>query len=245
MKKRYFQLFLYALVLFSAHLKISQAASLEDTLILTEDYRPYNYKDNQGKLTGVAVELLKDAFTITGLKLNLNNIRIQPWPRSYRQAKVGKNILLFSVSRVPFRENLFKWAGPIFQSKIVLLAKKNRAISINQTASLNNYTIGGILEDIGYQLVHRLPGFQGSFISSPDPNSLVKMLASERIDMLAYDQLSAKLVFEKNNLDPQDYEAIYTLTQAPLYFAFSANTDQKVVDQLQTAIDTLKAINSL
>ncbi len=245
MKRRIFQIFLYALILLSAHLKVSQAASLEDALILTEDYRPYNYRNKQGMLSGVAVELLKKAFKVAGLTLNHNNIRVQPWPRSYRQAKTGKNILLFSVFRVPFREKLFKWAGPILQSEVVLLAKKSRAISVSQVEDLDNYSIGGILEDIGYQLVHRMPNFQGSFISSPDPNSLVKMLAFERIDLLAYDQLSAKLVFEKNNLNPKDYEAIYTLTQVPLYFAFSRHTDQKIVDQLQTAINTIKSINSL
>ncbi len=245
MKKRKIPFLLYFLFFITSILSPSRAASLEDLVILTEDYPPYNYRSKQGELSGISVELLKKAFKMANATLDLNKIRVQPWPRSYRQAQAAENFMLFSVSRVPFREKLFKWAGPIVHSEIVLYAKKSRAISIREPNDLSHYIIGGILEDIGYQLMRRMPNFNGEFILSPSPDSLIKMLASERIDLLAYDQTSAKFVFLKNNLNPQDYEQVYTLTQAPLYFAFSLNTDQQVVDKLQAAINTVKYIDSL
>ena len=43
------------------------------------------------------------------------------------------------------------------------------------------------------------------------------------------------------NLDLDDFEAVYTLNNAEFYFAFNINTDQNVIDSLQSILDGYRA----
>ncbi|NRD74796.1 transporter substrate-binding domain-containing protein [Shewanella sp. VB17] len=216
------------------------AVSLEKLVVLAEDYPPYNYLSEDGELKGIAVDLLVAAYKKAGIKLNPSYIKVQPWPRSYRQLEKDENTMLFSMTRTPARESLFRWAGPISKTKVVLIAKKSRKIRVGFTCELTNYFIGGILDDIGIQLVRELLGYNTNILTSPYANSLAKMLDRERIDLWAYEENTAKLFFERNNLDPNNFESIYTLSESELFYAFSLKTDQKIVDRLQKAIDEVR-----
>jgi len=53
-----------------------------------------------------------------------------PWTEGYQRTLDEKNTVLFLTARLPQREQLFKWAGQIVSIKYVLLAKKDKNISI-------------------------------------------------------------------------------------------------------------------
>jgi polar amino acid transport system substrate-binding protein len=218
-----------------------KAASLEEIKILTEEYPPYNYLNSEGHLAGTAVDLLVKAYAETGIVLDTQNIKIQPWPRSYRQLLRSSNTMLFSMTRNAQREKLFKWAGPISNTKVVLMAKKNRNIMIKTADEIKKYIIGGIRDDIGLQLVSQLLTDVNikHVISVPTVSSLTGMLKLNRIDLWAYEENAAKLFLKRYGLDATHYEAVYTLSEAQLYFAFGLNTEQKIVDRLQKAIDSV------
>ena len=216
------------------------AASLENLLVLTEEYPPFNYLAEDGVVKGIAVDLLIAAYKKAGIKLDPSYIKIQPWSRSYRQLQKGENIMLFSTTRTPARESLFRWAGPITKTRIVLIAKKSRNIRVSSPDELAQYFIGGILDDIGVQLVRELLEFNTNILTSPHAQSLAKMLDIGRIDLWAYEENAAKLFFERNNLDPNNFESIYTLAESELFYAFSLKTDQKIVDRLQKAINEVR-----
>jgi ABC-type amino acid transport substrate-binding protein len=217
---------------------------LENILLLTEEYPPYNFVDSQGRLQGKSVLLLERAFSKAGIKLHRPLIRVQPWPRSYRQVQTGHNILLFAMTRTPAREQLFKWAGPISQTKVVLLARKDRNLKISSIDQLNNYVIGGIQNDIGTLLVKDLLNNKANIHIISHAASLAKLLDRKRIDLWAYEENAANHFFIRNNLNPQDFESVYTLSVSELYYAFSLNTDQKIVDRLQGALDSLNELTS-
>lgn len=233
---RYAILFL-SLTLLTSSLK---AASLEDITILTEEYPPYNYLDEKGYLKGIAVDLLINAYKEAGIELNTGDIKLQPWPRSYRQLLRAKNTMLFSMTRNAQREKLFKWVGPISKTKISLIAKKSRNIVINNAADLKQYRVGGILEDIGLQLVESIFKDKQNIISVPTSASLTGMLHLNRIDLWAYEENAAYLFLGRHGFDSDLYESVYTLSEGELFYAFSLKTEQKIIDQLQRAIDKLR-----
>lgn len=219
------------------------AMSLEEVSVLTEEYPPYNYLDDQGRLKGIAVELLARAYKEAGISLDIENITVQPWPRSYRQLQRNTSTMLFSMTRNAQREKLFKWAGPISDTKVVLIAKKSNQIKIDSLEDLKKYTIGGILDDIGLQLVKELlknPD-KKQVVSVPTTASLTGMLAIDRINLWAYEENAAQFFLARNGFNPDDYETVYTLGEGLLYYAFSLHIDQKIVDRLQTAIDIVRA----
>ena len=76
---------------------------------------------------------------INGMGVNLNRsvIQLLPWTEGYEKALTENYTVLFSTGRLPERELLFKWAGPIAEDRYVLLAKKDRNIGILNEEKLN------------------------------------------------------------------------------------------------------------
>ena len=230
----------YLLLSFVTFAPFSNAAALEDITILTEEYPPYNYLDEKGYLKGIAVDVVMKADAQAGLTLDTAAIKTQPWPRPYRQVQRTTNTMLFSTTRNLQREPLFKWAGPISKTKISLIAKKSRNIVIKEAQQLEQYKIGGILEDIGLQLVKSLLSDKSKIVSVPTTPSLTGMLYLDRIDLWAYEENAAKLFLKRHGFDTDHYESVYTLSEAELFYAFSLKTDQKIIDRLQLAIDAVR-----
>lgn len=229
------------IVLFGAIFSsILMPASLENIQIMTEEYPPYNYLGDNGMVTGIAVDTLVAAYKQAGITLNLEQIEIKPWPRAYRQLQASNQHMLFSMTRTPSRERLFKWVGPISKTKITLIAKKSSHIKILTAQDLKGYIIGGILDDIGVQLVRDLINFDANILTTPHAKSLARMLDLNRIDLWAYEENTAKYFFERNNLNADLYESVYTLSEAELFFAFGLKTEDKIIERLQRALDEIK-----
>ena len=114
---------------------------LPQIVFYTENYPPGNYIDN-GELTGLTVETLN--------KIWLNNemdkpiVNVYPWARAYHTVLVTEDTALFTIARTRAREKLFKWVGPLFESKYVLVAKKNRNIKPKNLNELFSYRVACI-----------------------------------------------------------------------------------------------------
>lgn len=211
-------------------------------LVLSDEYPPFNYRNSEGKLTGVAIELLSQAYNAANTELDRNKIAVQPWPRSYKQVQKERNIILLSMTRTPEREALFQWVGPIAKTRIGLIAKKSSHIKIDKKEGILQYEIGGNPTNIGVQLVRKQLGGKAKITITPHPESLVKMLALGRFDLWAYEESSAKLVFESFGLNPNDFESVYTLSESEIYYALNLKEDPEIVKTLQQAIDNVRKI---
>ncbi|MDE1463418.1 substrate-binding periplasmic protein [Spartinivicinus poritis] len=209
---------------------------------ITEAYPPYNFVE-EGLLRGIAVDLLIAAIQLQSITLKRKNIKIYPWARGYQKLLKGPNIILFSTTRTAARESLFKWAGPISPTRIVLIAAKTRKIKITSKLDTHNYIIGGIRDDVGEQLVLATGYPRNKFISQANANSIVNMLAKQRIDLWAYEEYVGNWFIKQNKLGVEDFETVFLLKEAHLYFAFSKDVDNNLVNLLQQGIDKVKKIS--
>ena len=100
---------------------------LPEFQIMTEDWIPYQYEENN-QLKGIAVDLLVLMLDRAGSSQGRQAIKLYPWARGYSILQSRENTILFSTTRIPERENLFKWVGPIFQNATFLIAKKSKRI---------------------------------------------------------------------------------------------------------------------
>jgi ABC-type amino acid transport substrate-binding protein len=210
---------------------------------LTEDYPPYNFKDN-GQAKGVAVDILLAAIAQVGTRFDSENIRFLPWARAYKQALANPNTVLFSTTHSEKRKALFQWVGPIANSRIVLLAKKSSKIIIKTNNDLANLRIGVIRDDIGEQLLMMatMPKLTLEYINNP--TSLALMLDRNRIDVWAYEENVARWFIRKNKLNSDDFEIVHVLFESQIYFALSNDISQDTAEQLQLGIDKLKCTKS-
>ncbi|ENM3954084.1 substrate-binding periplasmic protein [Vibrio cholerae] len=213
---------------FSPSVKV-QAQGLESLTYYTENYPPLNFAKEDGKPAA--------AVNVT---LNLDQIFVQPWPRSYRSALLKQDGVLFSTTRTTHRENLFNWVGPIADIKVVVLARKSSQIKVNDPIELGNYRIGVIRDDIGEQQLLQLGVPRESMVEGSTVSSLAEQLLKKRIDLLAYDERTALWWMSQDSYPVEEFETVYVLMQGSLYYAFNKNIDKSVLNDLQKGIELIK-----
>ena len=98
----------------------NQATSAKDPVYITEQFPPFSYQED-GKLQGISVDLLEKMLGHMNMTLNRDEIKLLPWDQGYQMALQDNNAVIFSTGRIPEREALFEWAGPISSIKVVLL----------------------------------------------------------------------------------------------------------------------------
>jgi len=115
MKKPIFLLILFSLIGFSF-------MTAQNLRIMTEENAPFNFTSGSS-YEGIAVDLLEIMLKDSGRSEIIGNIEILPWARSYQEVQDKPNTLLFSMGRTEFRENLFKWVGPIYSLQTGIILK--------------------------------------------------------------------------------------------------------------------------
>ncbi|BBQ54171.1 hypothetical protein WP2S18C03_32520 [Aeromonas veronii] len=83
----------------------AQAAPLN---VMTEDYPPFNMQGEGGKIVGLSTEVVEELFKRAGVEYK---ITLMPWKRAYEDTLSTPNTALYSTTRTPERETLFKWVG--------------------------------------------------------------------------------------------------------------------------------------
>ena len=223
---------------------LAAAQTVDDLEFLTEYFAPLNY-EKEGVLHGIAVETLGEMLKLLDTKKTVKDIKLWPWSRGYKSLLEKKNTVLFSTNRTEAREKLFKWVGPIAPSHIVLVAKKGRGIKINSPEDINKYKTGVVRDDVGEQLLLQFGVKKENLRQTNSGISTAKNLKKDRIDMWAYGVTVVFWTLQSIGENPRDYEVIYSLKRAHYYYAIHKDTDDRVVAELQDALDKLKANGKL
>ncbi|MCP4552392.1 MAG: amino acid ABC transporter substrate-binding protein [Bacteroidetes bacterium] len=221
---------------FSASFSFVFAQDVDDLNYMAEDYAPANYLEN-GKLKGISVELLKLMWEKMGYPEQI--IRVYPWARGYSYVKKEKNHVLFTMSRTKEREKLFKWVGPIFATRQILIALSVKKIKLHTIEDAKKYHIGIIIEDIAGMILKK-SGFDNNKLQSVSRlKQNIQKLELNRIDLIAYSEHGFSNYLKLNNLDPEKFESVYILKETGLYYAFHKDTPDSLVQKFQKALNSL------
>lgn len=82
-----------------------------------DDYTPFSYLDTDGNVTGIDVELAREAFGRMGYQVNFQFIE---WNEKKQLLKNGDIDCIWSSFTMDGRETEYKWAGPYMKSKQVV-----------------------------------------------------------------------------------------------------------------------------
>ncbi len=216
-----------------------QSTSTKDLTYITEQFRPYNYQEN-GELQGISVVLLEKMWERMGVDLNRSVIKFLPWTEGYQRALNENNTVLFSMARLPQREKLFKWAGPIGPIRDVLLSKKDADISITTPGDLKKYKIGALENTSSLLMLLDKGAKRGDLVLENTSKPIIEMLRNGSIDAWAYGDTNGISLIEDLGLNASDYKTAYVLGQEDYYYAFNKGIPDSVVQSFQEALDYLR-----
>jgi polar amino acid transport system substrate-binding protein len=205
--------------------------------IVTENFAPYNYEE-AGGAKGLSSEVLQAVLNQINLKAT---IEFYPWARAYEIARTQKNTLIYSIARIPEREALFKWVGAIAPYKTSLYKlKANSAVQVRSIEHAKPYQIGVSLNDVTLAYLQRYKYLSLKTVSSDVLN--IRLLANNRIDLIAYEEASFNHTIKEEGLDAALFERAFRLDELSdhLYMAFNSESDAHLVARFKQGLQAIK-----
>jgi polar amino acid transport system substrate-binding protein len=237
MKRALITIFIFIFIFTGTAFCYSADLQAKDLIYQCEDIPPSNYLES-GELKGVSIELLKLLWKKMGVPEQ--SIQVVPWARGYNALQNEKGHVLFSMSRTKERENLFKWVGPIFSVKHVLLGISGKKIVLNKLDDAKNYRIGVIKEDESEFFLMQ-SGFNPAMmesVSSLEQN--FEKLKMGRVDFIAHSLETFNDYIKIHQLNPDQYHAYFVLSEKQNYYAFHKDTPDALILQFQNALNSIR-----
>ncbi|MFJ3368925.1 substrate-binding periplasmic protein [Pseudomonas sp. NPDC086251] len=232
------------LVLASASLLLISGARAEespdtDLVLLTENFPPYNMAKN-GKnfaqdenINGIAVDIVREMFKRANVTYSLT-LRF-PWERIYKIALEKPGYGVFVMARLPDREKLFKWVGPIGPDDWIMLAKADSKISLESLEQARKYKIGAYKGDAIAETLAK-QGLKPIVVLRDQDNA--KKLVSGQIDLWATGDPAGRYLARQEGVN--GLKTVLRFNSAELYLALNKDVPDEVVAKLQAALDQLR-----
>lgn len=201
--------------------------------VVTENYPPYNYLNEDGMIAGEATGLVHKVMRASGLAYE---IKLLPWPRAVRNTLAGDSTLIFSIARSPTRESDFTWLVPLAEDTYHLFGRTDdtRRITAADVRS-GKYRVVCIFEDISCPLVRNfgIPDdhiLEGIDISRADA---MKLVQTGRVDFYVAGTVNHRSNIERLGFHANTFGPRLSLeTGMTLYLA----AGKKVRPEIQAAV---------
>lgn len=218
------------------------AVPVQALQLLTEENPPANFT-RDGMPAGVATELVQEMLRRQNMDVPLEFL---PWARAYAMATTLPDVGLFATARLPERENLFHWVGPLVRFQWVLVAKAGSGIRLETLEDARQYRIATLAGDAREQFL-RHNGFTNLDPSSSNLRNLEKLMHG-RVDLLVCNQHALPLLLAEANAEAHaaehhardELDVIFTLRTIHLYLAFSRGVEAGVVEGFQRALASMR-----
>lgn len=208
--------------------------------IYTEDWEPFHYIGENNMVEGYVVDLMDKILKDIDNSQTKDDIELLPWARGYKLAQIKKNAIIFSTTRTEEREKLFKWVGPIFNNKMLLVTKKSSKITLSLDEEIKQYKVGTVKDDVGNILLGNR-GITPEYIhESGTSQESVILLSKGRVDMIASTWISFVNICKVLDIDYNKYERVYELSDLSLYFAFNNDTEDWVIKKFEESFYKVK-----
>lgn len=200
-------------------------------------YPPLVYAED-GKLWGVAPEVVEEIQKLVG---DDSELKAAPWLRAYEQTQKAPMHAIFAIVRIPKRENLFKWVGPVFGEGDYFFKRKGSAIQVNSLEDAKNVERIAVRKDGYTHQTLTAAGFTNLDVS-PSYDSSYRKLDEGRVDLVLMGERTYYYMVKKAGLEPANFERTkYMFAKSAAWLAFSPDVPDEIVAKWQKALDTLKA----
>lgn len=208
-------------------------------MLLTENFPPYNMARNgknfaQGEnINGIAVDIVREMFKRAGINYSLT-LRF-PWERIYKLALEQPGYGVFVTARLPDREPLFKWVGPIGPDDWILLARDDSKIALQSLEQARKYRIGAYKGDAIAETLAK-QGLKPQVVLKDQDNA--RKLVGGQIDLWATGDPAGRYLARQEGVT--GLKTVLRFHSAQLYLALNKEVPDETVARLQAALDQLR-----
>ena len=234
----------FLIVLASASLLLINGANAKDSpdtdlVLLTENFPPYNMAKN-GKnfaqdenIDGIATDIVREIFKRADITYSLT-LRF-PWERIYKLTLEKPGYGVFVMARLPDREKLFKWVGPIGPDDWIMLAKADSKITLETLNDARKYKIGAYKGDAIAETLDK-QGLNQIVVLRDQDNA--RKLVNGQIDLWATGDPAGRYLARQEGVS--GLKTVLRFNSAELYLALNKEVPNEVVAKLQAALDQMR-----
>lgn len=210
-----------------------------DLVLLTENFPPYNMAKNaknfaqDENINGIAVDIVREMFKRADMTYSLT-LRF-PWERIYKLALEKPGYGVFVMARLPDREKLFKWVGPIGPDDWIMLAKEDSKIRLETLDDARKFKVGAYKGDAIAETLTK-QGLKPIVVLRDQDNA--KKLINGQIDLWATGDPAGRYLARQEGV--VGLKTVLRFNSAELYLALNKEVPDATVAKLQAALDQLR-----
>ena len=205
--------------------------------LLTEENPPLNYTENN-QITGMGTDVVREISRRAHVPIK---IEVMVWADAYKRVQIDKETCLYSTARLPNRELVFKWVGPIAVNKWGLFAKSGFSQPIKTLADVRPYRIGGVTRDAKTEYLKQ-NGVTNIFEVDDDklnpPKLTLNRKEPQRIDLWITSVARAKEIAAQAKVP--DVKLVFLVREMDSYLACNPRTSDATLKALSAALSEMK-----
>jgi polar amino acid transport system substrate-binding protein len=201
--------------------------------ILTEHSPPAAMLEG-GQIVGYTTDKIREVMKRVGIDYE---IEILPPKRAYLLAQSQADTCVFSVTRIPEREALFKWVGPTHESDWTLFGRADRDYRLSGIDDARKYRIGAYFGDVRGEAL-AAQGFNIDTVQ--DRLSNPRKLLVNRIDLWASSIQVGSALVAQNGWSGQ-IVPVLTFRRTELYLACNKGIPDALLAKMNAALRSMQA----
>jgi polar amino acid transport system substrate-binding protein len=207
--------------------------------LFSEDSPPSAYEEH-GRIKGLSIDIVREILSRIGQP---DTISLVPWARGYQLALSDADTALFSTTRLPQREDLFAWVGPLYLQRWGFYRWKgtgNEVTDIESAKRVNR--IGTYHQDAKMQYLQAL-GFENLVPTNKNSTNVLHLMRGH-IDLWISSDFNMPHLARQAGVLPDQLELAYPVHTVGNYIAFSKATSPHVIRLWQAVLDEMKSDGS-
>ena len=211
------------------HASAAEGTPAPLTLYIVSEHSPPAAMRDGDNVTGRETDKIRELMQRTGTSYRLD---LLPWKRAYVLVGERPDMCVYSMSRTPEREAMFKWIGPTDEADWVFYGRADQDLRLRTLEDARPLRIGTYAGD-ARDLYLRARGF--NIDSSPNDQANPEKLLNHRIDLWA---LAIRTGSGPLTQFPWSDRLVPVLTfnHVGVYLACNRAVPDALVQQLNTAL---------
>lgn len=199
-------------------------------VVMDNNYPPYIFKENNGKLSGIVIDQWKLWEQQTGIKVE---IEAMDWNLALEAAKTGKFDVIDTIFKNPEREQYLSFGKPYANIEVAIFFHKNIS-GITGIESLQGFNVGVKKGDNSIYLFKK--GGITNYVEFSNYESIVKAAKEHQIMAYIMDKPPALFYLYKMGIQ-NDFRSSSSLPYSGQLHRAVKKGDQKLLNLIQSGFD--------